>query len=131
MTFRVDITPTFVSADTANGIRSWEITFTGLPDIPGTPRQIRWATAIRQNALMAFARQALSGDDGLLKRHWWTEETQLLREAAQDALSEYLGHIVARATTPKHWIEALPFDRKWDDPMIVAELAMLFEGHDT
>lgn len=105
---KVVLLPLFVRADDpAQGVREWTIGLEDLPPLTGSDKQVRWATAIRDTALRAFVQAAAgTGDDALLKRHWYTDEVEVGREAMQEALTRRLGPMLAWATPSPLWINA-------------------------
>lgn len=130
MPFAVHLTPSFINDEPAQGIREWAVTVSGIPPLrQATNRQRRWVDRIREKAVPAYIRALLSiGENPLLKRHWWTPDTQDEAARAEAAMAEFLLPVLLWADRPRDWVYALPIDREWEDPTIVGSLIALRDG---
>lgn len=118
------LAPEFVLDDPAQGVKGWKLTLHDMPDLTGSPRQIKWAKRIRYCSLHQFIDAMLrqGGDQAITARHWWTPDLQKDVRDAQLALNAELVPLLNNTIDSREWINALDWDRNVHDAGIVVRL---------
>lgn len=120
----IRLTPEFVLGDPAQGVKGWKLTLHDLPELTGSPKQIKWARRIRNCSLEQFIDAMLrqGGDQAITARHWWTPDLQRDVRDAQTALNAELVPMLNRTTDSREWISALDWDRNVHDAGVIVRL---------